>query len=111
MAVKMTGAEYKRFLTDTILWGEDGYYEDASLSVDGQSEEDGIDLDKLADTAEVRIKGGYVLDLPGDKEMSLEGLFKKWKRLQDMGTFLVTCPKAQTEHLKALIKQIGGSVS
>lgn len=109
MAVKMTGAEYKRFLTDTILWGEDGYYEDAFLSVDGQSEEDGIDLDNLADTAEVRIKGGYVLDLPGDKEMSLEGLFKKWKRLQDTDTFLVTCPKDKTETMKALIKNNGGS--
>ena len=111
MAVKMTGAEYKRFMTDETLWGADGYYEDAFLSVNGQHEEEGIDSSKLEDAAQVRIEGGYVLDLPDGKEMSLEGLFKKWKRLQDTDTFLVSCPKASTEKLKALIKANGGTVS
>ena len=110
MAVKMPGAEYKRFMTDETLWGNNGFYEDASLSVDGQPEEDGIDLDKLPDTAVVKIEGGYVLELPGGKEMSLEGLFKKWKRLQVTNTFLVSCPKDKTETLKEVIKANGGTV-
>ena len=110
MAVIMTGAEYKRFMTDETLWGNNGFYEDAALYADDQHEEDGIDLDKLSDTAVVKIEGGYVLELPEGKEMSLEGLFKKWKRLQDTNTFLVSCPKDQTETLKEVIKANGGTV-
>ena len=87
MPAKMTGAEYKRFMTDTLLWGKDGKYAYAYLFVDGQEEHE-IDLDKLADTAEVRIEGGYVIDLPGDDVMSLVGLFQKWKKLQDTDTFM-----------------------
>lgn len=111
MAVKMTGAEYKRFMTDETLWGEDGYFYDAFLSVDGKEEGDGIDIKILADTAAIRIEGGTVFDLPGGQKMSLEGLFRKWKRLQDTDTFLVTCPKAQTETIKTLIKNNGGKAA
>lgn len=108
MAVKMTGAEYKRFMTDETLWGEDGYFDDAFLSVDGKEEVDVIDIEILADTSAIQIKGGYVFDLPGGREMTLDGLFRKWKRLQDTDTFLVTCPKALTETIKSLIKNNGG---
>jgi len=76
MAIKMTGAEYKRFMTDETLCGEDGYFDDAFLSVDGK-EEDDIDIKILDDTAAMRIEGGMVFDLPGDREMSLEDLFRK----------------------------------
>ena len=110
MAVKMTGAEYKRFMTDETLWGEDGYFDDAFLSVDGKKEDE-IDIEILADTAAMQIEGGMVFDLPGGREMSLEGLFRKWKRLQDTDTFLVTCPKAQTETIKTLIKNNGGQAA
>ena len=109
MAVKLTGAEYKRFMTDETLWGNDSYYDEAFLTVDGQDHPDRITIKDLADTAAIRIEGGMVFDLPGGREMSLEGLFRKWKRLQTMDTLLVTCPKDKTEKLKALIKDIGGS--
>lgn len=111
MAVKLTGAEYKRFITDPVVWGENGYYEDGELYLDGRLEEDGIDPETLADTAEIKIAGGYVLDLPDGKEMTLIGLFQKWRRLQTTETFLVTCPKDMTEKMKELIKNVGGTIN
>lgn len=92
MAVKTTGAEFKRFYNDKAFWPEGTWHEDEVMTVDGKDQEGGVDIDALRDESEVRIEGGIVFGPQFDQnEPSFEGYFKRWRKLQTTATFVVEC--------------------
>lgn len=115
MATKTTGAEFKRFYNDDKYWPEDDgntWHEDALLSIDGVVQEDGIDIQVLADDAEVKIQGGVVYGPQWEgNEPSLEAYFKRWKKKQSTVSFLVECDQSRLDAVKAAIKAAGGRVA
>jgi len=113
MTVKTTGAEFKRFYEDGAWWDNDSgniWVEDEVITVDGQEQTDGVDLNALSDGALVVITGGYVYGLDGD-EPSLEAYFKRWRKQQNTASFLVECDISKLEAVKAVIKAAGGRVA
>lgn len=110
MAVKTIGAEFKAFYADESLWPKDSWHDDASLSVDGVEQPDGIDVDNLSDTAVVTIEGGFVKGIDDD-EPSLETFFKRWRKQQNTTIFTVSCDKSIVDAVKAAIRAAGGKVS
>lgn len=111
MAVRTTGAEFKRFYDDSAAWPDDEtYHDDATLSVNGEEQPDGIDLAKLADTDDVKIDGGVVIGPSIKGEPSLETHFKRWKKKQSTRLLLVECDAAAFDAVKAALQAAGGRV-
>lgn len=109
MPVKTTGAELMRFYNDDTFWPKDAYHEDAIITVNGVEQPDGVG--EVKDTDEITIAGGYVMDLnDGKREPSLESFFKRWKKQQSIGTFLVECELENIEAVKAAVRAAGARV-
>lgn len=110
MAVKTTGAEFKRFYDDKAFWPEGTWHEDEIMTVDGEEQDDGFDVDDLRNESVVRIEGGIVFGPQFDdqNEPSFEGYFKRWRKLQTTATFVVTCDIAKVEAVKSAVKAAGG---
>lgn len=109
MAVKMTGAEFKKFYSDNEFWPEDTWHEDAFMSVDGVEYPDGIDLDTLKDTSIVMLAGGFIRT-PDGNGPALDTYFKRWRKKQNSSLFTVECDNTLLDAVKAAIKQAGGKV-
>ena len=109
MAVKTTGAEFKRFYNDIAFWPEGTWHEDEFVTVDGEEQEGGFDIDMISNESVVRIAGGIVFGPQFDQnEPSFEGYFKRWRKLQTTTTFVVECDIAKVEAVKAAVKAAGG---
>lgn len=114
MAIKTTGAEFKRFYNDDVYWPPaDGiWHEDEILTVNGVVQEDGVDTDAIPDEAEVKIEGGIVFGRDWDgNEPSFEAYFKRWRKKQNTASFLVECDLSILEAVKAAVKAAGGRVA
>ena len=112
MTIKATGYELKQFMADEQFWAGGAWYDDADITVDGEEQDGGVDLDAVADAADVRITGGYVAWEELDKDpVSLEGFFKKWKKLQTEVVMIVRCDCSVLDAVKDAIKAAGGKVS
>ena len=111
MAVKTTGAEFKRFYNDKEFWPEGTWHEDELITVDGDDQEGGFDVDALRDESEVRIEDGVVFGPQFDQnEPSFEAYFKRWKKKQTTTVFVVECDIAKADAVKAAVKAAGGRV-
>jgi len=113
MAVKTTGAEFKRFYDDATFWPDDTWHDDTEFTVDGVDQPDGIDTKHLNDSAAVVIIGGFMCGPQwedGDGP-TLEAYFKRWRKQQTTVIFNVECDKSIVEAVKAAIKQVGGKIS
>lgn len=111
MVAKTTGAEFKRFYQDPEFWPADAFHEDVIFKVDGQMQEDGIDVQRLRDESVVTIEGGFVLGVFEKNEPSVEAYFKRWKKQQTRTSFLVECEVSKLDAVKAAIKAAGGRVA
>lgn len=111
MTVKTTGAEFKRFYADTNFWSDQTYHEDALIYVNGEEQTDGVNESILADDDVVTIEGGYVIESPFGRDVSLKAYFKKWLKTQSIRSFLVECDVAILDAVKAAIRAAGGKVS
>lgn len=113
MAVKTTGAEFKRFYFDPEFWpeGEEYWHEDDTITFDGEVV-DSIDTDALADDAKVTIEGGTVFGPKWEDGAgpSLDAYFRRWKKKQATVSFLVECNTEKAEAVKAAIRAAGGKV-
>ena len=112
MAVKTTGAEFKRFYDDPAVWGsgdDAGYLEDEVVEVDGVEQDDAADLSAVADGAVIKIIDGYICSSDG-KAVSFEQAFKKWRKSQSVVSLVVECDKVNLENVLAAIKKAGGKV-
>lgn len=114
MAVKTTGAEFKRFYEDENFWPKDDgrtWHDDEVVTVNGIEQKDGVDTTVMADDAAVRLEGGIVYGPKWDgNEPSLEAYFKRWRKLQNTSSFLVECDTAHLDAVKAAVLAAGGRV-
>ena len=108
MAIKTNGATIKRYLDDDSVWHKEGYYEDATILINGTQADDGLYIDKISDEDQILINGGVVID--GEKQISLSRHFNAWMKKQNTVSFIVSCDKAKLESLKAVITFSGGKV-
>lgn len=110
MAVKTTGAEFKRFYNDPEFWPDGAWHEDECVSINGEDWSGSDSYNDVPDDATVRLEDGIVLGLPNDEDPSLETYFKRWRKKRTTVSFVVECDKNQVETVKAVIKSAGGRV-
>lgn len=115
MAVKTTGAEFKRFYTDPAFWPPEAashkdnvWHEDELISVDGEQREEGFDFDTIPDSAQVTVEGGVVFGLKD--EPSFETYFKRWRKLQSTSVLVVECDVTKLDAVKSAVRAAGGRV-
>jgi hypothetical protein len=114
MAIKTTGAEFKRFYADTKYWPTDIniWHEDEVVTVDGREKGPSDDLADIPDSADVRIEGGIVFGPQWkENEPSFETYFKRWRKEQTTKSFLVECDEDKLEAVMAAIKAAGAKVA
>lgn len=111
MAVKTNGAEFKRFYNDPAFWfkatsaSDDSHtwWDDGAIEVNG---EDAENPDECQDTDSITIRGGVVFGkVFGAQAPTLEGYFKRWKKVQTTCTLVVEVP---VEKRDAVIKALAG---
>ena len=113
MTVKMTGAEYKQFMTED--W-HDGYYmDDCAIAINGEvfdSIESGLESaeDAMKSTDKVAILEGAVFDKDGAYVSSLETYFKAWRKAKTTTIIVVECPKDKIDAIRAAIIATGGKI-
>ena len=89
MAVKTTGAEFKKFYYDPEFWPKDSWIDEIELLVDGERNESAEDdVDIILDESKVTIVSGFVA-LDKDNTPSLESFFKKWRKAQTTVSFVL----------------------
>lgn len=113
MAIKTTGAEFKRFYSDEEFWPEDHdvYHDDECITINGEEIDGAYDLAAVPDDSRVNIEGGCVYDgrFP-EKEQSFEGYFRKWRKKQSTATLIVEASKDRIDLLVEAIKEAGGKI-
>lgn len=112
MAVKTTGAEFKRFYNDPAFWPDGAWHEDEEIEVDGSPISEDLAIEEVPDNAILKLTGGVVLGLPNDDDdgVSLETHFKRWRKEQNTVSFVVECDKKDADVLKTTIRTFGGRV-
>lgn len=113
MAIKTTGAEYKRFSEDKSAWPEDDgktYVDGECLLVDEAEWGTELGVDAIPDTATVHIADGWVFRPDADEPIKLETYFKRWLKRQSSVNFVVECDVASLDAVKAAIKAAGGKI-
>lgn len=118
MAVKCTGAEFKRFYNDPQYWvspetsgGDHTWHDDGAFYINGVEQPDGIESEKLLDADEVKIEGGVVFGpVVGTQEPSFEAYFKRWKKAQTTAIFAVECDLEKLDAVKQAIAAAGGKL-
>lgn len=110
MAVKTSGAEWKRYYTDTSVWPDGWWHEHEEITVDGVTDEERAPSE-IEDGAVVVIKGGIIFkggyDSPG---MSVEDHFRKWRKTQTTEFLIVEVSKNQAEHVVSAIVKASGKI-
>ncbi len=115
MTIKATGKEFNDFYNDPAFWRKHGenvegtWHEDEELFINGELVWD-YDYTQIQETDSVEIRGGCVFNPVGVKEVSFEGYFKRWRRLQTTELFVVTTPKDKSDAIKAAVRAAGGVV-
>ena len=112
MVTKTTGAEFKRFYSDTEYWPDDDgntFHEDEIVFVNG-GEHDG-EYENMPDDALVTVVAGIVYSPKFDcNEPSFEAYFKRWRKAQSSISIVVEIDRSKEEALRAAIKTIGGRI-
>lgn len=109
-AVKMTGADLKRFYNDDALWVDGMFQEDAEIHINGKQASDTLDADKVDNAAAVEIRGGDVMSGEGDYVCSLPELAQRWFDAQTHTIVTVKIEKSKLEALRAAVKAAGGEI-
>ena len=111
MAVKTTGAEWKRFYSDETIWPPGAYHEDDEIVVDGTLWNFGDDLMEVSDSAILSISGGTIYLGEHDAfGQSTEACFRRWRKKQNMVFILCESPKDRAAEVEAGIISAGGRV-
>lgn len=103
---RMLGVDFKRFYSDPAIWGPDTYWDDGTISVDGNPEAS-LDGEAVSDTSIVVIDGGELYEhLPG-VPVDLEACIDWWRARQENAAFSVQVPKDKVEAFKAAMAGFG----
>ncbi len=110
MAVKTSGAEWKRYYADALAWPDGWWHENEEISIDGIVDEDRNPAE-IRDGAAVVIKGGVIFEGSYDAEgMSVEAHFRKWREAQATTFVIAEVHKDQLEQVASAIKKTGGRI-
>lgn len=109
--VNVTGAEYKRFYSDPIIWGADDgttYIEEDEVTVDS------VPIDpatfnprELADASIVKVTGGYLVNPPPGVPEDYVKAIKFWLRKQSTRQVLFEIAAEKLPELIAAAKALG----
>jgi hypothetical protein len=118
--IRTTVGEFRSFLADDYGREDDGWFEEICFFLDGDDEpledDDCIFCDtldtSLSPATSLRFQGG-VLVFPIDRHkesLSVEALFKKWRKLQTTAVLAIEIDKDRVEEIKTAVKALGGRV-
>ncbi len=106
--MKTNGLTYKAFLNDQEYWGEDAYYDDVMVIVDGDEISPDDDPQEISDTASVVIKSGYVMSHHKMPDGTLlTGFFKGWQKKQSFTHKIVIIPAVKEKEFNEIMKKHG----
>lgn len=108
-SVKLSGADWKRFYNDPAVWGDETHWDDGFIKVDGKHFED-INGTNVADSAEVEVLSGYILEgLPGVPDDLIECI-EWWLKRQTHQTLVAEVPKDKIGAATAALRALGVEV-
>lgn len=111
MATKTTGAELKCFYEDQKAWPDGWFHDDLTITVDGQTLDDDMDIAELPDGALVVLDGGVVYKGDYDRAGgSVESHFRKWRKSRATTVLVVVVRIEKFDAVKAAIASAGGKV-
>lgn len=110
MAIKLLGAEWKKFYLSEEMWPNGWYHEDAEIEVNGILSDNTVDLGTVEDTAIITVGGGDVYDAECNLVESLASKLKKWRKGNNTTYMAVSIDTSKAEELKAAITALGGKI-
>ena len=109
--IKTTGAEFKRFYTDDQFWPDGQYVEEEAVTANGELLDCFEDYtETIQDSDIVTVEDGVIFDKECNDIGTFEGLFRKWRKLQNTVFLAVEAPKDKADAIRAAIKAAGGKV-
>lgn len=108
--IKTTEAELAAFWADTSWLGDDCHVDGEQVHIGDTTTQ--LDLLDASSVRVARLDGGVVCcQAAGDRtRVSLETVFRKWRKAQTMATVVVQVPRERLDDLRAAIKAVGGTV-
>lgn len=112
MTVKTSGAEWKRFYSDSEFWPDGVTHTDGILTINGEVIDDDDYADSLIEaSARVTISDGVVFLHEDDTDgPTLEAYFKRWRKKQTTAYLVVEVIHEKVETVIQSIQQAGGKV-
>lgn len=105
MAVKLTGAEYKKFCQDEKFWGKN-WFEDEVVFIDRIEQDSEFNELDLADEQIIKIAGGSLYDeSSADPVGSYESFVRKWLKNQSTSSFVIEVSKDRIEEFQNLMSR------
>ena len=110
MAIRATGAEFRKYYADEAFWPEGSFHDDAVITINGRQDDD-ADLTAVQDTDDLVISGGsvYAFDF-STRISSMEQHFQDWRKLQTTRSILVEAPANKLEQVMTAIRDAGGTI-
>ncbi|OGU22501.1 MAG: hypothetical protein A2580_08935 [Hydrogenophilales bacterium RIFOXYD1_FULL_62_11] len=109
MAIKTTGAEFKQWLESD--WGQDAWWEDNVVKVDGAYVDDDYDHSTIPDASAVVLEQGLILTEKGAKNVDAVRHFRAWRAAQEHTYVVVKVPKDQLDAFLATLPSFGAKQS
>ena len=109
MPTRTIGSEFKRFFNDKSVWREGAYMQDEEIIVDGDLIDADYDIGNFQDDARVAIIAGVFIDENEDSH-PLESVFVKWRKRQNISSFIVEAPNGVVGKVRAACRSAGGKI-
>uniref|UniRef100_A0AAU6W0A8 Uncharacterized protein n=1 Tax=Pseudomonas phage Nican01 TaxID=3138540 RepID=A0AAU6W0A8_9CAUD len=111
MATKTNGKELKEFWNlGEPWWLKDGWVEGDSYTVNGVEMDDTFEPGSCADTDQITIVSGVIVDAVSERELDLNSQFRKWRKSLTTTTVLVEIDLDKLDDLKTHVKSLKGKI-
>lgn len=108
MAVKMSGAQFREMMNSDD-WGEDSYWEEVEIQVNGVEVPEDTDWsDLVAPDSQVTLTGGYYIVNQRDMRevpIDFEVFAQRWLDKQIHMTLMLTFPRTQEADVRAILHE------
>lgn len=106
--ITMTGAEFKRFYAEPLIWTDDVSWDDTLILVSGSNSDDNdIDLATVDDGAKIEIDNGYLINPPAGVPEDLQDAITWWREKQTTTDLLIRVPNEKLEAVREALKLLG----
>jgi hypothetical protein len=105
----LPGAEFKAFQKAYDVWGDDGFWDDGVVRIDGK--ELAVTVDKIPDTAQVSVDGVAMQDCVAGVPDDMEKAIVWWRAKQTNVHFLASIPREKLEAAMSVLKALGATVT